>query len=238
MSRALRHLLVEDEDGVRDALISFLALRGHCTAGAADCAEARRIAAGGIDALIADHDLPDGEGSALAAELLAAGRVRRVLLISARPPQDFGRLFRGRPAACLVKPASPGEILSWLEGAGEPAAAGGRTALRARLAEAGLDQGTLEAVLRYAATIPDGVENYELVDEGPRWRLVLRAGAHGPRESVSPPIECWIVENDDGTRALHCLLPKAGGATVCGTPGTNTEARERALLWRIWDRER
>ncbi len=65
-----RVLVVEDEQGARDALARIIPMLGFEVATAAGVVEARQLAAAGrFDVLLTDHVLPDGVGQQLAAEL-------------------------------------------------------------------------------------------------------------------------------------------------------------------------
>ena len=78
-----RVLVVEDEQGARDALARIIAMLGFEVATAAGVVEARRLAAAGeFDLLLTDHVLPDGVGQQLAEELQRSHPSLAVVLMS------------------------------------------------------------------------------------------------------------------------------------------------------------
>lgn len=66
-------LLVEDDDGLRFGLRSFLTSRGYRVAEASCCAEALARAGSAPDVALLDYELPDGDAIELMARLRAAG---------------------------------------------------------------------------------------------------------------------------------------------------------------------
>ncbi|MCW2247749.1 DNA-binding response OmpR family regulator [Azospirillum fermentarium] len=67
MGNAAIIVVVEDEGFLRESLVEFLTIRGYRAEGAASRAAAeKRLEAGGVDLLLLDVNLPDGNGFALA----------------------------------------------------------------------------------------------------------------------------------------------------------------------------
>lgn len=104
-SRRPRVLVVEDETGLREAIVSYLSLDACVTAGVGTLAQAQAwCAQNAFDVLVLDLGLPDGDGLAW---LEASGLLgsRGVLILSARgsPPQRLAGLRAGADAY-LVKP--------------------------------------------------------------------------------------------------------------------------------------
>jgi len=82
-------LIVEDDRQIAENLYDFLETRGHACDFADTLAAARRLmAAGDIDTLILDRNLPDGDGANLARELRAGGKTLPILLLTARDTLD------------------------------------------------------------------------------------------------------------------------------------------------------
>lgn len=75
-------LVVEDEPVVRRGLKRFLEQAGWCVTTVGRCADAR-VQPSAFHSGVFDIDLPDGDGVALARELLEAGTVGRALFFSA-----------------------------------------------------------------------------------------------------------------------------------------------------------
>jgi two-component system KDP operon response regulator KdpE len=114
---SLRVLLVEDDRELRTTLRVALGVEGYEVFAAASLADARAQMAhqeqhGGIDLLILDLGLPDGEGSLLLMELRKRSRVP-VIIISARHDErpKIGLLDAGADDY-LVKPFGIGELLA------------------------------------------------------------------------------------------------------------------------------
>jgi two-component system KDP operon response regulator KdpE len=114
---SLRVLLVEDDRELRATLREALAVEGYAVLPAASLADATALAAhaerdGGIDLVLLDLGLPDGDGEALLAGL-RAHRPTPVIVISAREAQEHKiRLLDAGADDYLVKPFSIGELLA------------------------------------------------------------------------------------------------------------------------------
>ncbi len=98
-------LLVEDDSGLREAVVRGLTKAGYQVAAAATGREAVESArALGPDAVVMDLSLPDGEGPAAAGEIRGQRGLSAVpvLYVTARPPSLVrDTLF---PAPVLFKP--------------------------------------------------------------------------------------------------------------------------------------
>jgi len=94
LSPAIRVLLLDDSAAFRSAARALLRRRGYCLAAEADCAAsavglAARIS---LDAVLLDIRLPDLNGFALAAQLIATYPPLAVLMMSASFDAEFYRL--------------------------------------------------------------------------------------------------------------------------------------------------
>ena len=82
-------LIVEDDRLIAENLYDFLEACGHQCDFAASLAAARTLlAAGGIDVLVLDRNLPDGDGATLARSLRNAGNSLPILMLTARDALD------------------------------------------------------------------------------------------------------------------------------------------------------
>lgn len=82
-------LIVEDDRVIAENLYDFLEACGHQCDFAMTLAAARPLlAAGGIDALVLDRNLPDGDGASLARQLRGAGNMLPILMLTARDALD------------------------------------------------------------------------------------------------------------------------------------------------------
>lgn len=82
-------LIVEDDRLIAENLYDFLESCGHQCDFASSLAGAKPLlAAGGIDALILDRSLPDGDGATLARSLRSAGKMLPILMLTARDTLD------------------------------------------------------------------------------------------------------------------------------------------------------
>lgn len=106
--------VVEDDDGVGDALVEALATHGH---------EAVRMRRGsdlllghrGMDAVILDLGLPDADGLQVLRRLRAVSDVPVVILTARDDERSVVRGLRGGADDYLVKPARLAELLARLD---------------------------------------------------------------------------------------------------------------------------
>lgn len=111
-SSAQRLLVVEDDVTVARALSRMLARRGYAVAICRSCTAARALAQT-FDFAILDLDLPDGNGVALARDLMSEGRVPSVLFFTGS--SDSTMLARARRMGTVVmKAAGTGPVLAFL----------------------------------------------------------------------------------------------------------------------------
>ena len=122
---SLRVLLVEDDRELRaDAARAALAVEGYArahaprqpgrrTRAAGPCRRAHCASGAGIDLVLLDLGLPDGDGETLLAELAARAQATPVIVISAREADGQKiRLLDAGADDYLVKPFSIGELLA------------------------------------------------------------------------------------------------------------------------------
>ncbi len=82
-------LIVEDDRLIAENLYDFLESCGHQCDYAGNLAAARSLLdGGGIDAVVLDRNLPDGDGASLARHLRAAGNAVVILMLTARDALD------------------------------------------------------------------------------------------------------------------------------------------------------
>jgi two-component system KDP operon response regulator KdpE len=114
---SLHVLLVEDERELRATLQAALQVEGYHVVASASLADARAVLAhalqrGGLDIVLLDLGLPDGDGASLLAELRRV-RGTPVLIISARPGEaQKVQLLDAGADDYLVKPFSLAELLA------------------------------------------------------------------------------------------------------------------------------
>ena len=85
----MRILIVEDERLIAENLYDFLEACGHQCDFSATLAGARALLAkGGVDALILDRNLPDGDGATLSRALRSEGNSLPILMLTARDLLD------------------------------------------------------------------------------------------------------------------------------------------------------
>jgi len=110
-------LLVEDERELRATLQAALQVEGYRVIASASLADARAVLAhalqqGGLDIVLLDLGLPDGDGASLLAELRRT-RGTPVIVISARPGEaQQVQLLDAGADDYLVKPFSLAELLA------------------------------------------------------------------------------------------------------------------------------
>ena len=110
-------LLVEDERELRATLQAALQVEGYRVVASASLADARAVLAhalqqGGLDIVLLDLGLPDGDGASLLAELRRV-RGTPVIIVSARPGEaQKVQLLDAGADDYLVKPFSLAELLA------------------------------------------------------------------------------------------------------------------------------
>jgi two-component system, OmpR family, KDP operon response regulator KdpE len=110
-------LLIEDDRELRATLREALQVEGYRVVASASLVDARAVistalAAGGLDIVLLDLGLPDGDGASLLAELRRA-HAMPVIVISARGGEDQKvRLLDDGADDYLVKPFSLAELLA------------------------------------------------------------------------------------------------------------------------------
>ncbi len=113
-----RLLLVEDEAGVRELVVRVLRKHGYQVFAAANGAEARRLferQQGGLDLILSDMVLPDGNGVDLVQEILARQPGLRVIMTSGYADErSRWNVIRERGYRFLQKPYPVGELLRLL----------------------------------------------------------------------------------------------------------------------------
>ena len=109
-----RILVVEDDENLRLALCDNLEDEGHTVLGAATVAEAEKaLAAGGVELIVLDIMLPDGDGYRLCQRYRAGGGTASVLMLTARSlEEDLVRGFDAGADDYLAKPYRLRELLA------------------------------------------------------------------------------------------------------------------------------
>ncbi|MFF0494548.1 response regulator transcription factor [Nocardia sp. NPDC003482] len=110
----MRLAVVEDDDGVGDALVEALTVRGH---------HAKRLRRGqdlliahrGYDAVILDLGLPDGDGLHVLRQLREVSPVPVVILTARSDERSIVRGLRGGADDYVIKPPRIAELLARLE---------------------------------------------------------------------------------------------------------------------------
>ena len=106
-------LVVDDHEDTREMYVQFLEAVGHVVRSATTCADAlAEVRAGGIDAILLDRRLPDGDGGEVCRQLKADPRTRAlpVIMLSGRVAEDtIGA------DAYLMKPVVPDDVFRVLE---------------------------------------------------------------------------------------------------------------------------
>jgi two-component system KDP operon response regulator KdpE len=115
MSR--RVLLVEDDPELRATLREALSVEGYAVLPAASAADALALSAhaapaGGIDLVLLDLGLPDGDGEALLPRLRAATQAPLIIISARQAEGQKIRLLDAGADDYLVKPFSVGELLA------------------------------------------------------------------------------------------------------------------------------
>lgn len=108
-----RILLVEDDGALRGALTELFEREGYQVTAARDAAAARSALAAGVDLIVLDVGLPDGDGVTLCRDWRAAGVETPVLFLTARDEEiDVVRGLDAGGSDYVTKPFRMQELLS------------------------------------------------------------------------------------------------------------------------------
>jgi signal transduction histidine kinase len=111
-----RVLVVDDNAAFLDNLQELLGDAGYAVHGASNCRAARERAREGFDVALVDLRLPDGDGTALAAELKEGSPDSEVVLLTGFATLETAvAAVRAGACAYLMKPCAPQELLLTLE---------------------------------------------------------------------------------------------------------------------------
>lgn len=118
MTRDLLVVLLEDDEGLRDALALVLRSRGYRVAPAASAGEASNLLEEeSPHAVLADLGLPDRSGPELVSALRAAAPDARLVVLTGHQGGDLRRsCLEAGADAFLVKPISGSDLVEVLEG--------------------------------------------------------------------------------------------------------------------------
>lgn len=118
MTRDLLVVLLEDDEGLRDALALVLRSRGYRVAPAASAGEASiLLEEESPHAVLADLGLPDRSGPELVSALRAAAPDARLVVLTGHQGGDLRRsCLEAGGDAFLVKPISGSDLVEVLEG--------------------------------------------------------------------------------------------------------------------------
>jgi len=223
-------LLVDDEPGIREGLAAVLRMRGHrvrCASSAGDALAVRNER--GIELLLTDFKLPDGDGLTLVREFRGVRPELPVLLMTGHASAAVRDALARMPGSRLVeKPIRPAEVARLVEEllaprvtrddarnqlAGLPAEE--RVHVAARLAGACQDTCDRLSLAAFAATLCGGEPNITLSDEGDQVRVEARWPV-----AARPDLDAarWILDLVGGDvqldrDGLRVGFPRAGGAT-------------------------
>jgi DNA-binding response OmpR family regulator len=112
MDSAMKIVVVEDHDDLREVTVAALSDMGHDVRGV-DCAEALddELARFQPDILILDLNLPGEDGLSLARRLRAVAHNIGIIMVTARnQPHDVARGYTSGADIYVTKPASPDEL--------------------------------------------------------------------------------------------------------------------------------
>ena len=112
-----RILVVDDESSIRQLSTEVLIHSGYVVEAAEDGAAAwQALSADRYDLLITDHNMPKVTGVELLKKLRAARMDLPVILVTgALPQEEFTRYPWLQPAATLLKPFTPDELLGTVQ---------------------------------------------------------------------------------------------------------------------------
>lgn len=110
--RPCRILVVDDNQGLVENLTEILEDAGYRVVGAGSCEQARAASTRGFDVALVDLNLPDGNGTELAASLKEAHPESEVVLLTGfASVESAAAAVRTGACAYLVKPCATPELL-------------------------------------------------------------------------------------------------------------------------------
>ena len=106
MTSRIRVLVVDDEEGIRFALKSFLEFKGYAVSEAASCGDAEKVfSLTPVDLVVLDYSLPDGDGVDLLARLRKMDAFVPVVMLTAHGSIELAvRAMQQGMDQFLVKP--------------------------------------------------------------------------------------------------------------------------------------
>ncbi|MBF6328401.1 response regulator transcription factor [Nocardia transvalensis] len=217
----MRLAVVEDDDGVGDALVEALSVRGHHAhrmRRGADLLIAHR----GYDAVILDLGLPDADGLQILRQLREVSPVPVVILTARSDERSIVRGLRGGADDYVVKPPRIAELVARLENVTRRAAAATQPA--PRIVETGDVRVDLAARRVQVAGRPIALtaKEFELVQA-----LVERPGAAVSRQQLMDRI--WGDAFVAVSRSLDVHM--AGLRQKLARPGLITTIRGYGYRW-------
>lgn len=110
----MRIAVVEDDDGVAAAVVDVLRVHGHAVTRCASLAEAREVVSG-VDVVLLDLGLPDGDGLQLLRGLRQRSDVPVLVMTARSEERDVVRALRLGADDHLVKPVRMRELLARID---------------------------------------------------------------------------------------------------------------------------
>lgn len=110
----VRIAVVEDDDGVAAAVVDVLRTHGHVAVRCGDLAAARAVVSG-VDVVLLDLGLPDGDGLQLLRELRQRSDVPVLVMTARSEERDVVRALRLGADDHLVKPVRLRELLARID---------------------------------------------------------------------------------------------------------------------------
>jgi CheY-like chemotaxis protein len=110
-------LVVEDNEALRKLVVMLLEQKGHHVLSASNGLEGLMVYSSyraRLDLVLTDIDMPQMNGTALAARIRALDPSRKILFMSGRPPENPDELG---DCPLLSKPFRPDQLMAAVEGA-------------------------------------------------------------------------------------------------------------------------
>jgi two-component system sensor histidine kinase HydH len=195
-------LVVDDNAAFLDNLHELLGDAGYAVRGASSCRAARECAEEGFDVALVDLRLPDGDGTALAAELKEGAPDSEVVLLTGFATLETAvAAVRAGACAYLMKPCAPQELLLTLEQAMRQVRLHGEKrelARRAQMTEKLAAVGTMTAGLSHEIRNPLNAAALQLSVLERRLRKL-------PDGQQGPLLEPLLLVRDEIRRLDHIL---------------------------------
>lgn len=107
--------IIDDDDAVRDSMLSLLESYGYNVTGYASAEDFLRQPRDGVDCLLLDYHMPGMSGLDLLEQLRSSGDQTPALMITGRTDPTIESRANRIPVTLVQKPVVEGQLVRWIE---------------------------------------------------------------------------------------------------------------------------